>query len=75
MTSLFPPGQVKKFRDVAAALGIPHRDGLIGSEVPKLWLEKNYDAIREHCLDDIRGEWTLFKRIEGLFEASSLGRE
>lgn len=63
MTELFPPGQWKKSKDVAAALGIAHKDGLIGAEVPKLWREENYKVIREHCLVDVRGKWELYKRI------------
>jgi DNA polymerase III epsilon subunit-like protein len=67
MRDLFPQpnGHVgKRLADVLATLGIPHDDTVKGSDIPRLWTEGNHQAIAAHCIDDLRGEWELYKRMK-----------
>ena len=64
MRVLFPYGAQNRSKDdVCRALGIPQANGLTGKDMPGLWAEGKLDQIVEHCLDDIRRQWTLFQRM------------
>jgi len=66
MRVLFPNNgfTYRKFSEVARPLGIPRDDTLSGADVPRLWQEKNYGAIKTHNLDDLRSESALYERMK-----------
>jgi len=50
--------------EVCEAYGIKsEQPNTTGRDVPKLFAEGKLDEIRAHCLDDIRREWKLWKRL------------
>lgn len=66
MRILFPWQTTRRSKDaVCAALGIEQHkgNGLTGADMPMLWHEGQHDKIVEHCRDDVRREWQLYKRI------------
>lgn len=64
MKVLFPYGSTYRSKDaVCEALGIQSENNLTGKDVPTLFAEGNLEAIKFHCLDDVRREWLIFKRM------------
>jgi uncharacterized protein YprB with RNaseH-like and TPR domain len=63
---LLPNSRHIKLKDIAAFLDLPYDDGISGADIPKLFEEGNFEAIKQHCQRDIETIYRLFFKLKDL---------
>ena len=55
-----------KQKEICSFLGMETRDVIDGSEIPRLFEQKDFESIKQHCLNDLRLTKELFMRLKDL---------
>jgi len=55
-----------KLKDIAAFLDLSHDNDVSGADIPKLFEEKNFEAIKQHCQKDVETIYGLFLKLRDL---------
>jgi len=55
-----------KQKEICSFLGMDTRDVIDGSEIPRLFEQKDFETIKQHCLNDLRLTKELFFRLKDL---------
>jgi len=55
-----------KQKEICSFLGMDTRDVIDGSEIPRLFERKDFETIKQHCLNDLRLTKELFFRLKDL---------
>ncbi len=57
-----------KQKEICSFLGLDTRDVIDGSEIPRLFEQKEFEKIKQHCLNDLRLTKELFLKLKDLVQ-------